>query len=59
MITTTNLVNIHHHTVANFRPCDENFKDLLSQQLSNVQCSIVNYSHPVVPNIPRTHLFDN
>lgn len=34
----------------------KNFKNLLSQQLSNTQCNIINYSHNAVYYIPRTYL---
>lgn len=47
MTTPVSLVDIHHHTVMSFFLSDENFYDLLSQQLLNVQYSITNGSHHV------------
>ena len=40
MIPRIGLVNIHQHTVTNFS-CVKSY----SQQLSNTQYSIINYSH--------------
>ena len=37
-----------------FFSCDENLKDLFSYQLSNIQCSIISYSHHAVHYIPMT-----
>ena len=47
MITTVSPVNIHPHH-------DENFQDPLSQLLSNMQYSIINYSHHTIHYIPMT-----
>ena len=44
MITTMSLVNICHYTWSQIFSCDENFKNL-SQELSNMQYSIINYNH--------------
>ena len=38
---------------------DENFKNILSQHLSNIQSSIINCSHHAVHHIPRTYLSYN
>ena len=48
MITTVSPVNIHPHH-------DENFQDPLSQLLSNMQYSIINYSQHSVHYIPMTY----
>ena len=47
------------HTVTDIFSCDENFENLLSQQLSNMQYSTVNYSRHAIHNIPLTYLFFN
>jgi len=41
-ITTVSLTNVHQHTVTIFS------SDLLSQQLSNIQYSSINYSHHAI-----------
>lgn len=53
IIITISFVNIHHFTLLQFFSCNENFTDVLSQQLSNKQYNIVNYSYPVVRYIPE------
>ena len=35
----------------------ENVKGVLSQELSNMQSSVIKYSHPTVHYIPMTDLF--
>ena len=60
MITTVSLVNIHHFTQLRcLFPCDENFLNLLSQQLTNIWYSIVDHSHHIVHYIPTTYLSFN
>lgn len=55
IITTISLVNIRHCISRGFFFCDENFQDLLSQQLLHIKQSSSNYSHHVVPHIPMTN----
>ena len=59
MFTTVSLVHIHHLTLLQFFSCDKNFYSVLSQQLSNIQYSVVNYSHHAVYSLPRTYLSYN
>ena len=54
-IPTISLINIHHHT-ATLLFCHEHFTDLLSRQLSNIQHSIVHFSHHAVCYIIRTFI---
>lgn len=42
---TTNKFNIYHHIQLQFFSCDENFKIYSLSNFSNIQYSIVNYSH--------------
>lgn len=51
--------NICHHIVLHIVFCNENFKDLLSQQVSNKQYSFTNYSQNAVHYIPLSYLFYN
>ena len=51
------LLNIRHHTATRFFSCDENFYDLLSQQLSNTPYNIINYSHQATHCIPGLFYF--
>ena len=45
----------HHINVTKFFSCDENFQDLLFNQLSHLQYNIFDYSHCVIYKIPMTY----
>ena len=48
IITIISLVfHVHLHIYKIFHSCDENFPDLLSKKLSNIQDCIINYNHCV------------
>lgn len=57
-VITMSSVSTHYHTCT-FFSCDENFKNLLSQKLSNIQYSITTVTMLYINDILRTYLFYN
>lgn len=57
MITTVRLTHPLLHINRQFCVCLVRTLKMYSQQLSNTQCSIINYSHRVAQYIPKTFSF--